>query len=290
MHKTQAIKNELMKRFRKHIELMLLIATTFSCDETKDIIFEGPYHARFTETESEILENYKDPFNLNFNEPISIEIHLAAPSQNNTTIIEYSVSGTAQENVDYILDNGENKRVLIPVGEHVGEILYFPINNREQTGDKTIKLTITGVNNDLDAGFGVTGVNGRFHTVTIRDDDCLVDLRKFEGIWEFDQNDGEFVYDVEIFVDWESNNRIFMLGYTGLDSTLFAFANLDLCRGEFEIPEQRLAGDNQLGFTRTDGKGTFDSDVELMNFSYSYDLAGPETVRTIRATKKNTDD
>jgi hypothetical protein len=121
---------------------------------------------------------------------------------------------------DYVLENGENKRVLIPVGEHIGEILYFPINNSDETGDKTIKFTITSVSNNLEAGFGVTGINGRFHTVTIKDDDCLVDLRKFEGIWEFDQNDGEFVYDVEVIVDWGANNRIFMLGYTGLDTTL----------------------------------------------------------------------
>ena len=65
---------------------------------------------------------------------------------------------------------------------------------------------------------------------------------KFEGTWEFDQNDGEFIYDVNIEVDWDSNNRIYMLGFTGLDSTLFAFANLNLCTGEFEIPEQFLAG------------------------------------------------
>ena len=286
MLKIPDIKFKLMRSI-KYFIFFLLAWIVISCDSANDIVFEGPFHARFTESESEILENYKDPFNQNFNEPVSIQLHLAAPSQNNTTVIEFSVSGTAEENVDYILETGDNKRVLIPVGEHIGEILYLPINNREQTGDKTIKFTITSVNNGLEPGFGETGINGRFHTVTIRDDDCLVDLRKFEGTWEFDQNDGQFIYDVDILVDWDSNNRIYMLGYTGLDSTLFAFANLDLCRGEFEIPEQFLAGSNQLGFTRTDGKGTFDSEVELMNFSYSYDLAGPNTIRTVTARKKN---
>lgn len=256
-----------------------------SCENTEEIIFEGPYYARFTETESEILENYKDPFNLNLNEQVSIELHIAAPTPNNTTIITYEVSGTAVENVDYIIDGGDKKRVLIPSGQHKGEIKYLPINNRELTGDKTIKFSITSVNNELDAGFGETGINGRFHTVTLRDDDCLVDLRKFEGIWEFDQNDGEFIYDVEILVDWSSNNRIFMIGYTGLDSTLFAFANLNLCNGEFDIPEQLLAGVSQLERTRSDGKGSFDSEVELLTFSYSYDIAGP-TIRTVQAKKK----
>lgn len=276
-----------MKRVTYHILTLALVIAIYSCNNPDEITFEGPYHARFTEATSEIVENYKDPFNFNFNQPISIQLHLAAPAQTSTTIIEFSVSGTAVENEDYILENGESKRVLIPAGEHLGEIRYFPINNREQTGDKTIKFTITSVNNNLDPGFGETGINGRFHTVTIKDDDCLVDLRKFEGIWEFDQNDGQFVYDVEILVDWESNNRIYMLGYTGLDSTLFAFANLNLCSRELEIPEQNLAGTNQLGRTRSIGNGSFDSEIELLSFSYSYDIAGPETIRTIQAKKKN---
>ena len=275
-----------MKRTINNISIIIIFAIFSSCEKVEDIYFEGPYHARFTETESEILENYKDPFDINLNESISINLHLAAPAQNNTTIIEYEVSGTAVENVDYILEDGDKKRVLIPVGEHQGEIRYLPINNRELTGDKTIKFTISGLNNDLEGGLGETGINGRFHTVTLKDDDCLVDLRKFEGIWEFDQNNGEFSYDVEIVVDWSSNNRIYMIGYTGLDSLLYAFANLNLCSGEFEIPEQNLAGSNQLGNTRTDGKGSFDSEVELLTFSYSYDFAGP-TIRTVKAVKKN---
>ena len=255
-----------------------------SCEKAEEIIFEGPYNVRFTETKSEVIENYNDPLNLNFNDPMSIDLHIAAPSQSNTTVVEYEVSGTAVENVDYILED-DDKRVLIPVGQFHGQIRYIPINNRELTGDKYIKFTITNVTNDLQAGFGVTGINGRFHTVTIKDDDCLVDLRKFEGTWEFNQNNGEFVYDVDIVVDWTSNNRIYMVGYTGLDSILFAFANLDLCHNEFDIPEQFLAGSNQNGGTRSEGRGAFDSEVELLNFSYSYDFAGP-TIRTVLGKKK----
>lgn len=276
-----------MKGTLNKILIALVLIAGISCSKENEIIFEGPFHARFTETESEILENYSDPFNFNQNEAVTIDLHIAAPTPNSTTTIEYEVSGTAVENVDYVLEGGENKRVLIQVGDHKGEIKYYPINNRELTGDKTIKFSITSVNNDLEAGFGETGVNGRFHTVTIKDDDCLVDLRKFEGTWEFDQNDGEFVYDVDIVVDWEANNRIFLVGYTGLDSTLFAFANLDLCSGEFEIPEQFLAGSSQLDRTRSEGKGSFDSEVELLAFSYSYDIAGPETIRSVIAKKKN---
>lgn len=274
-----------MNRIVYKILTLVLFAVIISCDKAEEIIFEGPYHARFTETESEILENYNDPVDFNLNEPVSIQLHIAAPSPTNTTIIEYEVSGSALEKIDYILEDGDKKRVLIPVGQHLGEINYIPINNRDLTGDKTIKFTITSVSNNLEAGFGETGINGRFHTVTIKEDDCLIDLRKFEGTWEFDQNDGEFIYDVEILVDWASNNRIYLFGYTGLDPNLFAFVNLNLCGGELEIPEQYLAGVSDFGGTRSDGMGSFDSEVELLTFSYSYDFAGT-SIRTVKAKKK----
>ena len=202
---------------------MILLLLLFSCKDNTDIIFEGPYHVRFTEATSQVIENYSDPFNSNYNDPISVEIHLASPSLNNTTIVNYEVAGTAVENEDYLLLNNNQKRVLIPVGENFGTIQFVPINNRENAGDKTIKFIITDVNNDLQIGLGVNGVNGKTHTVTIKDDDCLVNLKLFEGTWEFDQNNGEFTYDVNIKPDYNLNNRIVMFGYTGLDSTLYAY-------------------------------------------------------------------
>ena len=86
-----------MIRFLGKIVFVLLFAFMVSCEKAGETIFEGPYHARFTESESSIVENYADPFNLNQNEPLSIELHIAAPSPTSTTIIEYEVSGSAQE-------------------------------------------------------------------------------------------------------------------------------------------------------------------------------------------------
>jgi hypothetical protein len=74
--------------------------------------------------------------------------------------------------------------------------------------------------------------------------------------------------------------------FTGLDTAITTYANLDLCTGEFMIPEQYLGGFNdQIGLTRSDGNGSFDQNIETLIFSYSYDLAGP-TIRSVRATKK----
>ncbi len=162
----------------KFYMLLLIVSVICSCSNTEEILFEGPYHARFTETSSTIIENYSDPFNQNYNEEQTIELHLASPKLNNTTIILFDTKGTAVENEDYVILNS-SKRVLISAGQFFGEIKYLPINNREKTGDKTIIFEITEVNNDLEIGFGPTGSLGKTHTVTIADDDCYFDVRDF---------------------------------------------------------------------------------------------------------------
>lgn len=275
-----------MKKYICYIILLSISAVLWSCGEAEQTIFEGPYFVRFTERETFVKENFHDPFNQNFNEPIEIDLHIAAPAQRNTTTIRYEVSGTAVENVDYVIPGGENKRLLIPAGQFTSSIPIRIINNRANDGDKTIIFTITEVNNDLEIGFGANGINGRSHTVTITEDDCPVDIRRFEGIWEFNQNNDEFIYQVEILVDFSRNNRIIMLGYAGLDvEGAFAFANLDMCTRELFIPEQNLGpfGGN-AGRTRSSGTGTFDEQAGTLRFSYSLDVFGT-TVRRVSARK-----
>ena len=99
-----------MKRSFDKITIILLFTSIISCEKAEEIVFQGPYHARFTESESEIIENFNDPFDLNQNEPGKIQLHVAAPTPNNTTVIEYEVSGTAVENIDYLLEEGDKKR------------------------------------------------------------------------------------------------------------------------------------------------------------------------------------
>jgi hypothetical protein len=275
-----------MKNITYHIILFLIASVLWSCGEAEQTLFEGPYFVRFSERETFIKENFHDPFNQNFNDPIEIDLHLAAPAQRNTTTIRYEVSGTAVENVDYVIPGGENKRLLIPAGQFSSSIPLRIINNRANDGDKTIIITITEVNNDLEIGFGANGINGRSHTVTITEDDCPVDIRNFEGIWEFNQNNDEFIYQVQIFVDYSRNNRIIMLGYAGLDvEGAFAFANLDMCTRDLFIPEQNLGpfGGN-AGRTRSVGTGSFDEQAGTLRFSYSLDVFG-NTVRRVSARK-----
>jgi hypothetical protein len=267
--------------------LILISLLLLSCEDTDKTLFEGPYHVRFSEPSSEISENFSDPFGQNLNEPLSIRVHLVAPGIEGTTSIRFEVSGTAVENMDYVILDNELKRLLIPAGQFFDEILIKPINNRENAGNKQIVFTLTEVTNDLDLGFGFNGAVGRTHEVTIREDDCLVDIRKFEGVWEFNQNNDEFIYEVIVAVDYSENNRLVFANFTGLDSAVTAFANLDMCTREIIIPEQFLGGfNNQIGMTRSDGKGSFDQNIESMTFSYSYDLVGP-SVKLIRATKKD---
>ncbi len=277
------MKTHYSKIFILGLSIFLLIQ---GCGEKEEIIFKGPHFVRFTEKETFVKENFHDPSGLNLNEPTEIELHLAAPAQRNTTTVRYEVSGTAVENVDYQIIGGDNKRVLIPTGRHSGSLSLRILNNRANDGNKTIILTITEVNNDLAIGYGANGINGRSHTITILEDDCPVDIRLMEGLWEFNQNDEEFIYQTEILVDYTRNNRIIIVGIGGLDEEGgFVFANLDMCNRELIIPEQLLGGfGGQAGNTRSDGIGIFDEQAGTIEFSYSVDAFGT-TVRTIEGRK-----
>lgn len=274
-----------MKSLYPYIVLLTSLFVS-ACEESQQTIFEGPYHVRFTESESTVSENYSDPFDQNLNDPVIVQVHLVGPAIEGTTSIRFEVGGTAEENIDYVILDNEQKRLLIPSGRFFDEILIKPINDRENTGDKTLKITLTEVTNDLAIGFGFNGVVGSTHEITFLEDDCLQDIRKFEGAWEFNQNNDEFIYEVQVSVDYSQNNRLIINNFTGLDSAITAFVNLDLCTRELVIPEQFLGGfNNQIGRTRSDGKGNFDQNIETMTFSYSYDLVGT-SVKEIRATKQ----
>jgi len=273
-----------MKVILKNIGSLILVLA-MSCEEPEDFLFKGPNHIVFSEETSEILESHLDPAGSNFNDPLEIEVHLVSPLLNATTIVEYTVSGSAMEGVDYLLDD-EDKEILIGAGRSTGVIEITPINNRESTGDKQIFLQISTVNNDLEIGRNQFGSFGNTHTVTIRDDDCLVQLSTLDGTWEFtetDVNELEIEYDVEIIVDYESNNRILVTNFAGLDTTFAAYANLDLCRRRISLPEQFLIpffGSDEARL-RTEDPGVFDEQSGTMTFIYTLDAFGTTDFKVV---------
>ncbi len=273
-----------MNRFDQYIMGIALLAL-ISCGEKEDFLFKGPDHVVFTEQSSEMLESFLDPSGNNFNDPLEIEIHLVAPLLNATTVIEYTVSGSAVEGVDYIIDD-RDKEVLIGAGKSRALITILPVNNRELTGDKEIFFQISAVNNDLQIGRNQFGSFGSTHTTTIRDDDCLVQLSALEGTWEFsetDVNESEIEYEVEIVVDYEQNNRILINNFAGLDTAFVAYANLDLCRRQLHLPEQYLIPffGEQDALLRTEDAGVFDEESGTLVVTYTLNAFGTTEFRVV---------
>jgi len=164
------------------IKTLLILGLVFvmtGCFDEFGTTFEGPFHARFTNTSGNGAEN--DP------NPVSVSVHFAGPQQSGAITVQYSMEGTAVEGVDFTV-NGTIGTLDIPAGESFGEVNLSMINNDVEDGDKTVTFTITSVSGGFEAGHGLVGKTFDF---TIADDDCSPNIA---GTWtavsDFCQGDG----------------------------------------------------------------------------------------------------
>jgi len=144
--------------------VVTILAIIAGC-ETDRIIFQGPYHVRFTEESGFEKESHSGV--------ISVEVHNVGPALDEDVNLGYTIGGNAREDVDYtILD--ERKRVKIPAGEYVGYIRIKLINNANNIlRSQNIIFTLQTTNrNGLDVGQGPSAL-GKSYTFTIFDD-CIL--------------------------------------------------------------------------------------------------------------------
>lgn len=268
--------------------LALLLA---ACDQS-ELTFEGPNQVRFTETDGLEVENFHAGGAANLNEPINVSVHLLSGLQSNDVIITYSLSGTAEEGVDYTILSDDNRQLIVPAGESFASIDFKLINNNIQDGDRQIVFQIESVDNNFSISSGPNSVIGRRYIFTITDDDCLQNLKLFEGRWdaveEASAGSQQNEYELVITPDFENNNRLMIRGFGGIEEqggTVFAY--LDLCKNEFLVPEQLVGNvDGRGGNARTINKGTFNiQDGGTMSFTYTLDAYG-DMEWTVNATKR----
>ncbi len=155
-----------MRHGRNTISTFLVAAllTAAGCEKER-VVFDGPHFVRFTETEAFARES--------FSRPILLQVHNSGPVQDEDVIVNFTVGGTAREGVDYEFA-GDPGSVVIPAGEHFGEIAIELINNSNNIlRSQDIVITLTGVNQpELRVGQGESGI-GKTHTFTIFDD-CIL--------------------------------------------------------------------------------------------------------------------
>jgi len=270
---------------------LFIVLLLGACDQS-ELTFQGPNQVRFTETDGLEVENFHAGGAANLNEPISVSVHLMSGLQPNDVTITYSLLGTAEEGVDFTILSDENRQLVVPAGESFASIDFNLINNDQQDGDRQIIFQIESVDNNFSISSGPNAVIGRRYTFTITDDDCLQNLKLFEGGWdaveEASVGDQQNEYELVITPDFDNNNRILIRGFGGIEEqggTVFAY--LDLCKNEFHVPEQQVGNvDGRGGSARTINKGTFNiQDGGTMSFTYSLDAFG-EIEWTVNATKR----
>jgi hypothetical protein len=171
----------LLFKFEQFVKILfrlvnvLLAASVLMACEKKEIIFEGPYHVRFTEAAASARES--------FNKPIQISVHLAGPQRNEPVTVRYTISGTARKGIDYRIE-GEEGTVVIPARQSFGYITLRLINNANNIleSQEVIFNIISVTPADLQIGFSKDGIIGRSTSFTILDD-CILN-GSYTGILE----------------------------------------------------------------------------------------------------------
>ncbi|MBX2896264.1 MAG: hypothetical protein KF763_12520 [Cyclobacteriaceae bacterium] len=144
--------------------LCIVVSLLQGC-ETEPILFTGPYHVRFTTATETQRESYS--------KAIKLEVHLAAPAREQDVIVQYSIGGSARENIDFRIV-GSRGSITIPKGQYFGYLELQLINNSNNIlRSQDIEFTLTAVSDaQLALGQGKGGI-GKSFAYTILDD-CVL--------------------------------------------------------------------------------------------------------------------
>jgi hypothetical protein len=142
---------------------IVLLFGLLAC-ETEPIIFQGPYHVRFTEQSRTLRES--------FSPIIDIPVHIVGPALTEDVIINYTLAGSAREGIDYQII-GTRGQVTIDEDELLGNVRVKLINNANNIiREQDLVLTLVNANAGLRVGQSAGGI-GRQFTLTIIDD-CIL--------------------------------------------------------------------------------------------------------------------
>ena len=144
--------------------LLTLLLLAWAC-EKKETIFEGPYHVRFTRSDTTVRESYT--------RTLRLAVHYAGPQLATPIRISYLVGDSAREGIDYRFVS-EKGKVVIPANQSIGYIQLQLINNANNILEtQEIRLTLVEAepaNVRIGFGSGEIGKTMRFTIV----DECFL--------------------------------------------------------------------------------------------------------------------
>lgn len=157
-------------RFISTVTLFAAISAVVSACETERIIFEGPYFVRFSDAARTEKESTLDI--------IKVEVQNAGYEVNRDINVDYTISGTAREGIDYVI-LGTRGKMKIENNDFVGYIEIKLLNNANNIlRSQDIVLTLTSVDAEhLKIGQGASNMGTTF-TLTIQDD-CILGGKYF---------------------------------------------------------------------------------------------------------------
>lgn len=209
--------------------LMLLVLAGCGKEDTPDLGVESQW-IQFGEANYSVTENST--------EPIVVQVLYSADTNPNGVTVNYTVNSN---NPDAYTINPNTGSVTIPAGEFTGEIVINPVDNSETDGNKEIVISID--NTDIPVGLAGEGLLLNSTKILITDDDCVLDIKSFEGTYfanEFGYCDG--CYQVSIVYD-EANDVLVLdnLYETG-GKTYISLDNTDPSNPSINFRSSELGG------------------------------------------------
>jgi hypothetical protein len=156
--------------YSKFLMLVVAIGISFSCEEEFQVLNPDSYFVQFGQTSRDVTESVTT---------IKIPVTLAAPEQGSAVAIQYQITGTAVEGVDYEFDSEKGAASII-AGSFADTVIINILNDFEADGSKQLVLELSSATNGLNAGLGAFG---KKFTLNIADDDCPFDINDFVGAY-----------------------------------------------------------------------------------------------------------
>jgi hypothetical protein len=160
------LNKEYWKKQAAHLSwIAVLLLVALSACEKQDLTFKGPSYVTFTDTSASFLESYS--------KPIKIAVHIVGTPLADPTTVNYTVSGTAREGIDYNII-GEKGILTIPAKQYFGYITVQLLNNANNILEsQNLTFTLTGTTGNLEVAAGKNHLQGKSTSLTIVDD-CIL--------------------------------------------------------------------------------------------------------------------
>lgn len=154
--------------------IVALLGILVSCEKSKlEHLYEGPWFLAFQSDGMTAVESEPDP--------VEIPVQMVSGLKNVPVNVDFTINaGSLIPGEDYELLN-ESQTLTFAPGELTQYIRIQLHDNLEINGDQQIVFTLTATDGDIRIGQPGTGNKRDACTLTVKDDDCPLEMDLFSG-------------------------------------------------------------------------------------------------------------